>query len=124
MQSALYSPPARAAGGVPPVHREFTLHSPGWASAATVRCFNLAVTTCAREGCARPKKSDGYCCLLCIEIDRKLTRTRDLIAERGISPTAAALWAAAVSLSDQLSEVNRLERIVKSAKPAAEPSLV
>ena len=69
---------------------------------------------CAREGCLRRRKGDGYCSRLCVEIDRKLTKTRALIAERGISPTAAALWAAAVSLSDQLSEVNRLENIVRS----------
>ncbi len=69
---------------------------------------------CAREGCTRRKKADGYCSLLCIEIDRKLTKTRALIADKGISPTAAALWAAAVSFSDQLSEVDRLEKLVKS----------
>ncbi len=73
---------------------------------------------CSREGCSRWRKDDGYCSLLCIEIDRKLTKTRALIAERGISPTAAALWAAAVSLSDQLSEVNRLENLVKSREVA------
>jgi hypothetical protein len=71
---------------------------------------------CAREGCARRKKDDGYCSRLCVEIDRRLTRTRMLISEKGISPTAAALWAAAVSLSDQLSEVDRLEALVKSAE--------
>jgi len=64
---------------------------------------------CAREGCLRRKQADGYCCALCREIDDTLTGTRSLIAEKGISPEAAALWAAAVSLSDQLSEVFRLE---------------
>ncbi len=53
--------------------------------------------------------------MLCSEIDRHLTRTRALIAEKGISPTAAELWAAAVSLSDQLSDMHRLETLVKSA---------
>lgn len=77
-----------------------------------------AVQRCEREGCARRKKSDGYCSVLCIEIDRKLTKTRALIAERGISPTAAALWAAAVSFSDQLSEVNRLESLFRSEEVA------
>jgi hypothetical protein len=76
------------------------------------------VQSCAREGCSRRRKGDGYCSLLCIEIDRKLTKTRALIAERGISPTAAALRASAVSLSDQLSEVNRLENLVKSLETA------
>lgn len=64
---------------------------------------------CDRVGCADRKRADGYCSVLCMEIDRRLTDTRALIAERGISPMAAALWAATVSLSDQLSEVNRLE---------------
>jgi hypothetical protein len=73
---------------------------------------------CGREGCARRKRGDGYCSLLCFEIDRRLTRTRALIAEIGISPTAAALWAAAVSLSDQLTEVDRLEKILKSSPGA------
>lgn len=77
-----------------------------------------ATHCCAREGCTRRKRSDDYCSLLCSEIDRKLTKTRALIAERGISPTAAALWAAAVSFSDQLSEVNRLESIVRSVEVA------
>jgi hypothetical protein len=77
-----------------------------------------AVRCCAREGCARRKKDDGYCSSLCMEIDRRLTRTRALIAEMGISPAAANLWAAAVSLSDQLSEVNRLENLIKSQSPA------
>ena len=69
---------------------------------------------CAREGCARRKADDGYCSALCSEIDLRLTATRALIMEKGISPTAAALWAAAVSLSDQLSEVDRLESLVNS----------
>lgn len=64
---------------------------------------------CDRVGCGDRKGAGGYCSLLCQEIDRRLTDTRALIAERGISPMAAALWAATVSLSDQLSEVNRLE---------------
>jgi hypothetical protein len=51
---------------------------------------------------------------LCLEIDRRLTKTRALIAEKGISPTAAELWAATVSLSDQLSEVNRLEKLLRA----------
>ena len=70
---------------------------------------------CTREGCARRKRDDGYCSLLCLEIDRRLTKTRALIGEKGISPTAAALWAAAVSLSDQLTEVDRLEKLLKSS---------
>lgn len=76
------------------------------------------VQRCAREGCPGRKKGDGYCSVLCTEIDLKLTRTRALIAERGITPTAAALWAAAVSFSDQLSEVNRLEHLVRSKEAA------
>ena len=63
----------------------------------------------------RRKRDDGYCSLLCLEIDRRLTKTRALIGEKGISPTAAALWAAAVSLSDQLTEVDRLEKMLKSS---------
>ena len=47
-----------------------------------------------------------------------LTKTRALIGEKGISPAAAELWAATVSLSDQLSEVNRLESIIKSQNVA------
>ncbi len=69
---------------------------------------------CAREGCFRRKKGDGYCSALCVEIDRRLTRTRALIAEKGISRTAADLWAATVCLSDQLSEMNRLESLLQS----------
>jgi hypothetical protein len=69
---------------------------------------------CAREGCARRRRSDGYCSVLCLEIDGRLTKTRALIAETGISPVAANLWAATVSLSDQLSEVNRLQKLLKS----------
>ena len=64
---------------------------------------------CDRVGCSDRKGPGGYCSVLCTEIDRRLTETRALIAERGISPMAAALWAATVSLSDQLTEVNRLE---------------
>jgi hypothetical protein len=73
---------------------------------------------CAREGCAGRKGGDEYCSVLCTEIDRRLTETRALIAEKGISPMAAALWAAAVSLSDQLSEVNRLEDRLRSTQAA------
>ncbi len=73
-----------------------------------------AARRCTREGCARRKKADGYCSVLCLEIDRRLTKTRALIAEKGISRAGADLWAATVSLSDQLSEVNRLERLLKS----------
>ena len=69
---------------------------------------------CAREGCSGRKRGDGYCSVLCLEIDRRLTRTRALIAEKGISPTAAALWAAVVSLSDQISEIDQLEKMLKS----------
>lgn len=76
------------------------------------------IRACGREGCARRRGKDGYCSLLCSEIDRRLTRTRVLIAEKGISPAAAELWAAAVSLSDQLSEVHRLETHLKSAVAA------
>ena len=72
------------------------------------------VRRCGREGCAGRKRNDGYCSVLCLEIDRKLTKTRALIAEKGISPTAAELWAATVSLSDQLSEVKRLEKLLKT----------
>jgi hypothetical protein len=72
------------------------------------------VRQCGREGCARRKRNDGYCSALCLEIDRRLTKTRALIAEKGISPTAAELWAATVSLSDQLSEVNRLEKLLRA----------
>ena len=71
---------------------------------------------CAREGCAGRKRGDGYCSLLCLEIDRRLTHTRALITEKGISPTAAALWAAVVSLSDQISEIDRLEKMLKSSQ--------
>lgn len=73
---------------------------------------------CVREGCARRKRGDGYCSVLCMEVDRMLTKTRALIGEKGISPAAAELWAATVSLSDQLSEVNRLESIIKSQNVA------
>lgn len=76
-----------------------------------------ATRRCAREGCAGRQSGDEYCSVLCTEIDRRHTETRALIAEIGISPMAAALWAAAVSLSDQLSEVNRLENRLRS--PAA-----
>lgn len=68
-----------------------------------------SIRQCDREGCDGRTRGDRYCSLLCTEIDRRLTETRALIAEIGISPLAAALWAAAVSLSDQLSEVDRLE---------------
>lgn len=80
-----------------------------------------AARRCVREGCARRKRGDGYCSVLCMEIDRRLTKTRSLIAEKGISPTAAALWAATVTLSDQLSEVNRLEKQVAGGCPPARP---
>lgn len=73
------------------------------------------IPSCVREGCSRRKGRDGYCSLLCAEVDRRLTKTRALIAEKGISPAAAELWAAAVSLSDQLTEVQRLERLLKSS---------
>lgn len=53
-----------------------------------------------------------------MEIDRRLTKTRALIAEKGISPAAADLWAATVCLSDQLSEVNRLQSLLKAQKDA------
>ena len=71
---------------------------------------------CAREGCGHRKQRDGYCSVLCLEIDERLTKTRALIAEKGISPTAAALWAAVVSLSDQISEIDRLEKMLTSAQ--------
>ncbi len=74
------------------------------------------VRRCGREGCARRRKADGFCSVLCMEIDRRLTKTRALIAEKGISPAAADLWAATVSLSDQLSEVNRLQSLIKAQK--------
>lgn len=70
---------------------------------------------CAREGCPRRNGGDGFCSVLCMEIDTRLTRTKALISEKGITPLAAALWAAAVCLSDQLSEVNRLENSLTSA---------
>lgn len=78
--------------------------------------------SCGREGCSRRKGRDGYCSLLCSEMDRRLTKTRALIAEKGISPTAAELWAAVVSLSDQLTEVQRLERILTSSTVASWPT--
>lgn len=75
--------------------------------------------SCSREGCLRRKKIDGYCSKLCLEIDRKLSRIRDAITRDGINPTAAELWAAAVSLSDQLSEVHRLEALLNSLRRPA-----
>lgn len=74
-----------------------------------------ATRQCDREGCAGRTRADRYCSVLCTEIDRRLTETRALIAEIGISPMAAALWAAAVSLSDQLSELDRLESRLRSS---------
>ena len=66
---------------------------------------------CAREGCGGWQTTVAkYCSTLCSEIDSKLETTRAFIAEKGISPATAALWAAAVSLSDQLSELDRLAK--------------
>lgn len=72
---------------------------------------------CTREGCERRKSGETHCSALCLEIDRRLTETLALIAEKGISPAAAALWAAAVSLSDQLSEVDYLSSSLRAAEP-------
>lgn len=71
---------------------------------------------CSREGCGGRGGGEGYCSALCLEIDRRLTETLALISEKGITPAAAALWAAAVSLSDQLSEVDRLATALRSAE--------
>lgn len=66
---------------------------------------------CAREGCGGWQTTVAeYCSTLCREIDSKLETTRAFIAKKGISPATAALWAAVVSLSDQLSELDRLEK--------------
>lgn len=73
---------------------------------------------CVREGCQRRKGSDGYCSALCMRIDRRMAKIRVLIADKGISPLAAELWAATVSLSDQLSEVDRLEALLRSTDVA------
>lgn len=75
-----------------------------------------SIHRCPREGCEREQISDGYCSALCLEVDRRLTETLALISEKGISAAAAALWAAAVSLSDQLSEVDRLISDLRAAE--------
>lgn len=70
-----------------------------------------ATQRCGREGCAGWKTANtDYCSVLCKEIDSRLETTLEFIARKGISPATAALWAAAVSLSDQLSELDRLEK--------------
>lgn len=70
-----------------------------------------ATQRCGREGCAGWKSANtDYCSVLCKEIDSRLETTLEFIARKGISPATAALWAAAVSLSDQLSELDRLEK--------------
>ncbi len=79
-----------------------------------------ATRRCDREGCAGVKTWEArYCSALCMEIDRRLETTRAFIARKGISPATAALWAAAVSLSDQLSELDRLEKRLGAAEAAA-----
>ena len=70
-----------------------------------------ATQRCGREGCAGWNTANtDYCSVLCKEIDSRLEATLEFIARKGISPATAALWAAAVSLSDQLSELDRLEK--------------
>ena len=79
------------------------------------RHVDSSTSACLREGCPRRKGRDGYCSLLCAEVDRRLAKTQALILEKGISPTTAELWAATVLLSDQLTEVDRLHTLIKSA---------
>ena len=67
-----------------------------------------------RSGRLRRPEAGRRLLLAVVSGARPTAETRDLIAEKGISPTAAALWAAVVSLSDQISEIDRLEKMLKS----------
>jgi hypothetical protein len=70
---------------------------------------------CHREGCEQPvsesKPGNRYSSFACRAVDYELRGTRRLCTAIGPASTAAGeLWAAAVALSDALSEYQRLDR--------------
>ena len=71
---------------------------------------------CSREGCRGWKHYKfTHCSFLCSTIERELHRIQALVDEAGPGTVSAELWASAVTLGDNYSEVAELTRRLKKS---------